>query len=396
MKFSQRLLNAPLSPIRKLVPFAESAKAKGIKVYHLNIGDPDIETPAVMLSALHNFQPKVIRYANSKGEKVFLEALLSYYHGLGFKDLSLQNIQVTQGGSEALLWAFLAVANPGEEIIVFEPFYANYRSYAAISGVKLKPILTKIESGFHLPKISEIEKKISKKTRAILICNPNNPTGTIYTKKELAGLINLAKKHKLYLLSDEVYREFAYDGKKQISALNFNYPEGIIMLDSLSKRYSLCGIRLGAVVTRNKDFISQILRFAQGRLSAGFVDQIVAAKLTAVPQSYIKKVQTEYQKRRDLVIRELNKTPGVVCKKPEGAFYIIAKLPVSDSEKFAKFLLTDFSDQKETVMVAPAAGFYETPGLGTNEVRIAYVINRKDLKRALNLLKKAIVQFNNN
>lgn len=394
MEFSKRLLGTPVSPIRKLVPFAERAKQSGVTVYHLNIGDPDIETPEVMLSALHNFEPKTIRYANSKGEKVFLESLVSYYQGLGFGDIKNENIQVTLGGSEAILWAFLGLCNPNDEVLVFEPFYANYNGYAAMAEVKLVAITTSIHDGFHLPKISEIEKKITSKTKAILICNPNNPTGTLYTKEELSRLVDLAKKHNLYLLSDEVYREFVYDGKKQTSLLSFDYPEGVVILDSLSKRYSLCGARLGCVVSRNTKLISEILKFGQARLSAGFIDQLIASKLTEVSGSYMEKVRDEYQARRDLIVDSLQKINGVVCQKPEGAFYIIVKLPVSDSEEFAQWLLTDFRDQNETVMVAPAAGFYGTPGFGGQEVRIAYVINQKDLRRAMEILKKGIAKFN--
>jgi aspartate aminotransferase len=396
MNLANRILEMPESPIRKLIPFAENSKQNGIKVYHLNIGDPDIKTPQVMLDALYNFKPSVIRYANSKGEKVFIKALCAYYNGLGLKTSAIkpENMQVTMGGSEAIFWAFFALCNLGDEVIVFEPFYANYNSYAQTSGIKLVPVLTKIENGFHLPKISEIEKKLTKKTKAILICNPNNPTGTLYSFEELDLLVKLAKKNHLYLLSDEVYREFAYDGKKQISALEFDYPEGIVVLDSLSKRYSLCGARLGCIVSKNLDLISKVLKLGQARLSAGFIDQIIASELTKVPKSYLNKINREYEKRRNTVIAGLSKIPGVVFHKPEGAFYIIAKLPISDCEEFAKWLLTDYNDNNETVMVAPLVGFYKTIGLGIQEIRIAYVINRIDLKRAMELLKLAITKFN--
>lgn len=389
----------PESPIRKLAPFADAAKKKGIKVYHLNIGDPDIETPKVMIDTLHHFTDKIIRYSNSKGEKVFLEAMVKYYNRLGghkSPPLQYENIQITIGGSEAIFWAMMAICNSGDEIIVFEPFYANYNGFAQMAGVKLVPILTRIENGFHLPKIKEIEKKITSKTRGILICNPSNPTGALYGLEELEQLVKLAKKHKLYLLSDEVYREFVYDGKKQTSVLEFAYPEGIIVLDSLSKRYSLCGARLGCIVSRNAFLIQQILKFGQARLSAGFIDQILASKLTEVPISYMEKVRDEYQKRRDLVVLELQKIPGVICQKPEGAFYIIAKLPVLDSEEFAKWLLTSYNDHKETVMVAPAAGFYGTKGLGKQEIRIAYVLKCAKLIRAMQLLKLALIKYNDN
>jgi len=394
MEFSEKLKAIPSSPIRKLVPFADRAELEGVKIYHLNIGDPDIETPNIILSSLHKFEHKIIKYSNSKGEKIFIDSLVSYYKNLGFTDINCENIQVTIGGSEALLWTFLAICNPKDEIIVFEPFYANYNGYGVMADVSLVPILTKITDGFHLPKASEIEKRINKKTKAILICNPNNPTGTLYTKKELEMLIGICKKYNLFLLSDEVYREFVYDGKKQTSVLEFNYPDGVIVLDSLSKRYSLCGARLGCMVSRNKDLVSLILKFAQVRLSAGFIEQIIAAKINEIPKSYIIKVQKEYEARRNLVIDCLNNIKGVICKKPEGAFYIIARLPVSDSEKFAKWLLTDFRDKNETLMVAPASGFYASSGMGKQEIRIAYVINKKDLKRAMELLELAIKQFN--
>lgn len=392
MRFSKRAIAAPPSPIRKLVPLADAAKKKGIKVYHLNIGDPDIQTPKVMLNTLHNFPSKIIRYANSQGEKDFLEALLTYYHNLGFKDLTTTNLIVTQGGSEAILWVMLSTCNPGEEIIVFEPFYANYAGFAQMAQVKLVPVTTTIENGFHLPEKEKIVAKITPKTRAILICNPSNPTGTIYTQNELNILLELAKKFRLFLLSDEVYREFCYDDRKAISLLNFK-GENIIVLDSLSKRYSLCGARLGCIVTRNKKLIDLLLKFAQARLSAGFIDQMMASQLTRLPGNYFEKIRREYQARRDIVYNRLRKIPGVVCSKPEGAFYLIAKLPIADSEDFARWLLTTFRDKGETIMIAPAAGFYKTAGLGKNEVRIAYVINQKDLKRSMEILERALQAY---
>ncbi|MCL5019338.1 MAG: pyridoxal phosphate-dependent aminotransferase [Patescibacteria group bacterium] len=387
-------MSTPFSPIRKLVPFADIAKKNGVKVFHLNIGDPDIETPEVMLNALKNFKPKIIAYSNSKGDVTFLNSLLFYYHKLGFKDLDLSNLQVTSGGSEGIFWTFLALCNPQDEILVFEPFYANYNGFAKTAEVKLVSVLTKIEDGFHLPLQKEIEKKITKKTKAILICNPNNPTGTLYTKAELKMLLSIAKKHKLYLLSDEVYREFVYDGKIHTSLLSFNYKEGIIVLDSLSKRYSLCGARLGCIVSRNKDFIAEIQRFAQVRLSAGFIDQIVASKLTEVSKDYLSKVNREYKKRRDLVVKMLGNIPGVVFRVPEGAFYIIVGLPVDNAENFAKWLLTDFRYNNSTIMVTPAAGFYKTSGRGMKEVRLAYVINLLDLEKSMLILKNALEKYN--
>ena len=392
MEFSERAIDTPPSPIRKLVPLADKAKKKGVKVYHLNIGDPDIETPKVMLSALYKFPSKIIRYCDSQGEKVFLEALVAYYHKLGFKDITAANLIVTQGGSEAIFWAMLATCNPGEEIILFEPFYANYASFAKMAGVNLVPITTKIANGFHLPPKQQITAQITSKTRAILICNPSNPTGTIYTQNEVNILYQLAKRFRLFLLSDEVYREFCYDGKKSISALSFA-GENIVVLDTLSKRYSLCGARLGCLVSRNKKLIELVLKFGQARLSAPFIDQVMASELTRLPANYFAKIRREYQQRRNIVHNSLKKISGVDCARPEGAFYLIAKLPIKDSEDFARWLLTDFRDKGETIMVAPAAGFYKTKGLGKNEVRIAYVINQRDLRRSMEILAKALQAY---
>lgn len=394
-KTSRRLDIVPASPIRKLVPLAVAAKKRGIHVYHLNIGDPDIKTPQVMLQALRDWKGNPIGYGQSQGEPIFLEALKKYYTNLGFGFIDIPHIQVTSGGSEAISMAMFAVADPGDEILTFEPLYTNYNSYAAINGVTLVPIMTDIKTGFHLPGQKEIEKRISSKTRAILFCNPNNPTGTVYTKDEVEELIALAKKHNLYLLSDEVYREYTYDGKKQISLLHYmlEMPDKAIVLDSMSKRYGLCGIRLGALVSMNKDIMAGVLRIAQGRLSSGLVDQDVAAKLTKVSPKYVEDVRQEYDKRRHVLYEGLKGIPGVTIPKPEGAFYTIVGLPVKNAEIFCSWLLTDFHDHNETVMIAPAAGFYATPGKGTNEVRIAYVLNTKDLKRCIELLALALVQY---
>lgn len=393
MQFSKRLYEMPESPIRKLVPYAEEAKKRGIKVYHLNIGDPDIKTPKVMINSLKNFSEEIIRYANSQGEKPFLEALLKYYHDLGFKDLSSENIIATLGGSEAIFWTMMAVCEAGDEIIVFEPFYANYNGFGCLAQVNLIPVTTSIENGFHLPPKNEIISKISSRTKGILICNPSNPTGTIYTRNELQILWDIAKQFHLFLLADEVYREFAYDGKKSHSLLNFT-GDNLIVLDSLSKRYSLCGARLGCVVSQNKELLKLLLKYGQARLSAGFIDQLMASSLTNLPKDYFEKIRREYQARRDVILDGLRKIKGVVCQKPEGAFYLIAKLPVKSAEDFAKWLLTDFSDYGETIMVAPAAGFYATKGLGRDEIRLAYVINQKDLKRSMEILKIAIEKYN--
>ncbi len=396
MKTSTRLSSVPASPIRKLVPFAVAAKKRGVKVYHLNIGDPDIETPNEMIDVLRKWNVTPIGYSQSQGEPVFLEALKKYYNRIGFPFVDIPNIQVTSGGSEAISMAMFAVANSGDEILTPEPFYTNYNSYAAINGVRLIPVTTDIANGFHLPGRAEIERHITGKTRAILLCNPNNPTGTVYTKEEMELLVSLAKKHGLYLLSDEVYREYIYDGREHVSLFTYmkEIPEQAIVLDSMSKRYSLCGIRLGTLVSLNKEVMAGVLRIAQGRLSAGLVDQAVAAKLVDVPDSYISDVRREYAKRRDILYEGLKAIPGVTIPKPEGAFYTIVGLPVKDSEHFCEWLLTDFQDNNETVMIAPAAGFYASPGRGKNEVRIAYVLNTKDLTRSVELLAKAIKVYN--
>ncbi|MEK7141708.1 MAG: pyridoxal phosphate-dependent aminotransferase [Patescibacteria group bacterium] len=395
---SKRLVSVPASPIRKLVPYAVAAKKAGVTVYHLNIGDPDIKTPEVMLDVLHNWKDNPIRYGQSQGEPGFLDAVLSYYHGLGFPFLKTEHMQVTSGGSEAIAMAMFAVADPGEEILTFEPLYTNYNSYAAINGITLSAVATDINTGFHLPVQNEIEKKITKKTKAILYCNPNNPTGTVYTKAEVEMLVAIAKKYKLFLLSDEVYREYCYDGKKQVSLFSYmqEIPDLGVVLDSMSKRYSLCGARLGMMVSLNREIMAGVLCIAQGRLSAGFVDQAIASKLTDVPASYLDGVQKEYAKRRDVLYEGLSKIPGVTIPKPEGAFYAIVGLPVEDAEHFCQWLLTDFRDpsassgQAETVMLAPAAGFYTTLGKGNNEVRIAYVLNTTKLTRCIELLAKAL------
>jgi len=395
MKLSKVAYTTPASPIRKLVPFAMDAKKKGIKIYHLNIGDPDIKTPQVMIDYVKNWDKNPICYPNSRGEKVLLDALVGYYKSIGVDDLRDENLQITCGGSEGLLWTFFSICDPDDEVIVFEPFYANYNGFASIAKINLIPIITKIEDNFHLPDISEIENKISKKTKAILICNPSNPTGTVYSKGELEKLVNLAKKHNIFLISDEVYREFAYDGKKAYSLLDFRhvYSDGIVVVDSLSKRYSLCGARLGIIISYNLEIMDSFLRYAQARLSVGLIDQHMAAELTKVGKDYFKSVNDEYRERRDVLYGELSKIEGVVCRKPEGAFYMIVKLPVKDTEDFAKWLLTDFNDNGETIMVAPAKGFYKTPGLGTDEVRLAYVINQSDLVRACEILKKALQEY---
>jgi len=392
---SHRLQSVPASPIRKLVPYAVAAKKDGVHVYHLNIGDPDIKTPDVMIDVLHHWDVNPIGYDQSQGNPEFLQSLRTYYHRLGFPFIDTKHIQVTNGGSEAISMAMFAVAESGDEILTFEPLYTNYNSYAVVNGITLKAILTTLENGFHLPQRNSIENAITRKTKAILICNPNNPTGTVYTKEELRLLVDIAKEHNLFLLSDEVYREYTYDGREHVSLFSFmqEIPNLAIVLDSMSKRYSLCGIRLGALVTLNADVLSGILAIAQGRLSSGSVDQVVAARLVDVPDKYIHAVQTEYAKRRDVLYEGLQAIPGVVIPKPEGAFYTIVGLPIDDAEHFCQWLLTDFRDNNETIMLAPAAGFYASPKKGKNEVRIAYVLHTKALSRSVNILKKALSAY---
>ncbi|MCR4276526.1 MAG: pyridoxal phosphate-dependent aminotransferase [Candidatus Roizmanbacteria bacterium] len=392
---SKRLISVPASPIRKLVPYAMEAKRQGIKVLHLNIGDPDIKTPGVMIDVLNKWTENPIRYGQSQGEGKFIDALVNYYNSLGFGFIDGKNVQVTTGGSEAISMAFFAVCQPGEEVITFEPYYANYNSYATINGVKIVPVLTKGETGFHLPERQVIEEKITKKTKAIIICNPNNPTGTVYTRDEMEMLVSICEKNNLFLISDEVYREFVYDGKKHVSILEFmkKYPDKMILLDSLSKRYSLCGARLGMFVSLNEDLIAGVLRIAQGRLSSGLIDQEMASKLSEVKDSYFKEVHKEYQARRDVLYNGLKSIPGVFLEKPEGAFYTIVKLPVKDTENFCQWLLSKFVYEKTTVMIAPAPGFYGTKGRGKNEVRIAYVLNTRDLEKAIEILRRALVEY---
>ncbi len=394
-KLSKRLDTVPASPIRALVPLASAAKARGITVYHLNIGDPDIQTPKEMLSVLTKWEKNPIGYGQSQGDRPLLEAFAGYYHTLGYGFIGTEHIQVTIGGSEAIAMALFAVCDPGDEVLVFEPFYANYASYAAVYGINCIPVTTSIANGFHLPSRTEIVRHITNKTKAILVCTPNNPTGTVYTKEEMEMLGTIVSEHNLFLISDEVYREFVYDGGKPTSILSLmeRMPKHCILVDSLSKRYSACGIRIGCLVTLHPEVLSGVLRIAQGRLSAGLVDQAIAASMGDVPASYTEDVRSEYSKRRDVLYTGLRAIPGVTATLPEGAFYIIAKLPVSDAVDFCRFLLTDFSDQNETVMLAPAQGFYRTPGKGKNEVRIAYVLHTDAIRRSIELLTIALEQY---
>lgn len=391
---SQRLSSLPVSSVRKLTPYAVEAKKAGVKILHLNIGDPDIKTPKVMIDVLHKWSIDPIRYAQSNGEPSFIKAMLKYYARLGFKNLNEKEIIATVGGSEAVNLAFYAVASPGEEILVFEPFYSNYSSCAHYTGVKLVAVSAGKETNFHLPSKKEIEKKISSKTRAILYCSPGNPTGAVYTKKEVELLVSIAKKHNLFLISDEVYREYIFEGK-HTSLLDYidKIPDKAILLDSLSKRYSLCGARLGVIISKNEELIKGIIKLAQARLSGGLIDQEMASVMNEVPDSYIKDVRIEYKKRRDVLYEGLTSIPGVEMAKPEGAFYSMVILPVPDAEDFAIFLLKEFRINNETVMVAPGAGFYGTSGKGKNQVRIAYVLNTEDLKRAIDIIRLGLEKY---
>lgn len=397
VKVSKRIQDLPVSAVRKLSPFAAKAKAAGVKVYHLNIGDPDIKTPKVMLDVLRNWQLETIRYADSKGELELIKSLKSYYHNLGFTEIGEENMIITVGGSEAVVMSLFAVGSPGDEILVFEPFYSNYSSCAHFCDVKLVPVPTSLEMGFHLPKKDQIERLITRKTKAFLVCSPNNPTGTVYNKDEMQMLVTIAKKRGLFLISDEVYREFVFDGKTQTSILEFldQIPNQIILLDSLSKRFSLCGARIGILASLNKEIIANVTKLAQSRLSAGLIDQLMAAKLTKVPYLYTKKVIEEYQRRRDVIYEGLSKIDGVFLTKPEGAFYTMVSLPVKNAERFAIFLLTDFRLNNQTVMLAPGQGFYQTPNGGLNQVRIAYVLKIEDLKLCIKIISEALKAYRN-
>jgi aspartate aminotransferase len=380
----------PASPIRKLVPYSEEAKRKGRKVYHLNIGQPDIPTPEVALNAIRNLDIKVIEYSHSAGNESYRRKLAGYYQKVGIH-VDHTELLITTGGSEAVLFAFMSCINPGEEVITTEPFYANYNGFAISTGVKVIPVTSYIKDDFALPPIREIEKKISGKTKGIIICNPNNPTGYLYSKEELFQLRDIVKRHDLFLFSDEVYREFCYDGAEHFSAMNLQGIENnVIMLDSVSKRYSECGVRIGALVTKNKEVISTALKFAQARLSPPGLGQIAGEASIDTPQEYFDEVNQEYTARRNYMVEALNKIPGVYCPKPKGAFYTVVKLPVDDSDTFARWLLEEFEYKNQTVMVAPASGFYSTPGSGTNEVRIAYVLKIDDLKNAIETLSEAL------
>lgn len=380
----------PPSPIRKLVPFAEKAKKEGKKIYHLNIGQPDIETPDIMLDALRNLKIKVVEYSHSAGIESYRRKLTTYYKKFNI-NLDFSEIIITNGGSEAIEIAMMSCLNEGDEIIIPEPFYANYNGFSTQAGVTIKPIVSSIESGFALPPISEFEKMITPKTKAIMICNPSNPTGYLYSREELESLRDIIKKYDLFLFADEVYREFCYDGKEYFSVMHLEgLDENVVMLDSISKRYSACGARIGALISKNKEVMAAALKFAQARLSPPTFGQIAAEAAIDTPQSYFDKVKAEYIARRDFVIEELNKMDGVFCPKPSGAFYCIAQLPIDDSDVFCQWLLEKFEYNNQTVMLAPATGFYSHPDLGKQQVRIAYVLNLNDLKNAMLCLNEAL------
>jgi len=387
---SEKGRKMPASPIRKLVPYAEDAKRKGRKVYHLNIGQPDIPTPDVALNAIKNINLKILEYSHSAGNESYRRKLAGYYNSLGI-DIDYSNILVTTGGSEAVLFTLMSCVNPGEEIITPEPFYANYNGFATACGIKIVPVTSYIKDDFALPPIADIEKKITSATKGILICNPNNPTGYLYSEEELLVLRDIVKKHDIFLFSDEVYREFCYDGSPHFSAMNLKgIEQNVVMFDSVSKRYSECGVRIGAIITRNCEVTNTALKFAQARLSPPGLGQIVAEASVDTPTEYFRNVNMEYTARRNYMVEALNKIPGVYCPKPKGAFYTVVRLPVDDTDRFAQWLLEEFEYNNQTVMIAPASGFYSTPGQGKNEARIAYVLNIEDLKNAIAVLEKAL------
>ena len=393
-KISHRGHEMPSSPIRKLTPLANDAKARGVKVYHLNIGQPDLPTPQKAIEALSHVDRKVLEYSPSQGFLSLREKLVNYYKRFRI-ELTPDDIIVTTGGSEAVLFAFMACLNPGDEIIVPEPAYANYMAFAVSAGAVIKSVPSSIETGFALPPVEEFEKLITDRTKAILICNPNNPTGYPYTRSEMNQIRDIVKKHDLYLFSDEVYREFIYTGSPYISACHLEgIEQNVVLIDSVSKRYSECGIRIGALVTKNAELRKTVMKFCQARLSPPLIGQIIAEASIEDTEEYSADVYEEYVARRKCLVDGLNKIPGVYSPIPMGAFYTVAKLPVEDAEDFCAWCLSDFSYEGETVMMAPASGFYSTPGLGKDEVRIAYVLKKEDLQRAIFLLEKALEAYN--
>ena len=392
-KISKRGIEMPASPIRKLAPLAADAKKRGIKVYHLNIGQPDLPTPQVALDAIRQLDRSILEYSPSQGYLSYREKLVKYYEKYDIH-VNADDIIITCGGSEAVLFAFLSCLNPGDEIIVPEPAYANYMDFAISAGATIRTIATTIEEGFSLPKVEKFEELINERTRAILICNPNNPTGYLYTRREMNQIRDMVKKYDLYLFSDEVYREYIYTGSPYISACHLEgIEENVVLIDSVSKRYSECGIRIGALITKNKAVREAVMKFCQARLSPPLVGQVAAEASLDTPEEYMREVYDEYVERRKCLIDGLNRIPGVYSPIPMGAFYTVAKLPVDDSERFCRWCLEEFNYEGETVMMAPASGFYTTPGAGINQVRIAYVLKKEDLVRALYVLQKALEQY---
>lgn len=390
---SERAIEMPQSPIRKLAPLATEAAARGTKIYHLNIGQPDLKTPEVGLDVLRHIDRRVLEYSPSQGFLSYREKLVKYYAHYDI-ELSVDDIIITTGGSEAVLFAFLSCLNPGDEIIVPEPAYANYMAFAISAGAKIRTISTTIEDGFALPAVEKFEELINEHTRAILICNPNNPTGYLYTRREMNQIRDLVKKYDLYLFSDEVYREFIYTGSPYISACHLEGVEqNVVLIDSVSKRYSECGIRVGALITKNEEVRNAVMKFCQARLSPPLLGQLVAEASIDTPKEYMREMYDEYVERRNCLIDGLNRIPGVYSPIPMGAFYTVARLPVDDAEKFCAWCLSDFDYEGETVILAPAAGFYTTPGAGKDQVRIAYVLNKEDLARALVVLKRALEAY---
>ena len=389
LQISKRGIEMPASPIRKLVPFAEAAKKRGTKVYHLNIGQPDIETPKMVLDAVRHSDFKVLEYSHSAGNESYRKKLVGYYKSVGI-DVNEKQIIITTGGSEAILFGFMACLDAGDEVIIPEPFYANYNGFAVEAGVSVVPITSHIENGFALPPIEAIEAKITARTKAIVICNPNNPTGYLYSAAEMEQLKNIILKHNLYLFSDEAYREFCYEGT-QISALHLTgVDEHVVIMDTISKRYSACGGRIGAFITKNQALLDATMKFAQARLSPPSFAQIAGEAAIDLPANYFDDTKAEYKSRRDLIVTRLNAMEGVFCPNPGGAFYAMAKLPIDDADKFCQWLLEEFAHENQTVMLAPATGFYGTPGLGKQEVRLAYVLNLEDINKSMDCLEAAL------
>lgn len=392
MKVSNRALGMTTSPIRRLVPYADAAKKKGKKVYHLNIGQPDIATSPKFMEAIRNFDQKVVAYGNSQGDMNLIKAIQKYYDGWGIH-YETKNIFITNGGSEALEMAIFSLCDPGDEILVFEPYYANYTTFAKLASAKVTAVPTSAEEGYRLPDQATVEKYINDKTRAILLTNPGNPTGVVYTKQEMDMIAEIVKKYNIALIADEVYREFVYDGTYTSFGTYKELEQNLIMVDSVSKRYSACGARIGCVITKNDELCAQFMKLCQARLCVPAVEQVGAAALYETPASYLEEVNKEYKNRRDTIAAGLAKIPGLVSSQPKGAFYVMVKFPVDDAEKFAIWMLQDFDVNGETVMIAPGNGFYATPGKGVDEARLAYVLNCDDLERAMALLAEAVKQY---